>query len=199
MNQYKAEHARRVELHGEEYHHSSENLDQPGEYFRVVGRFNGDWHNDLFEEKKRLSEQAWNETDIIEVGVLKYEDMPPVFQNIVDAFSFNRIISCKVQNQKPGSTVVNHHDDFTSQVNEGERAVRFIVFLEHWSPGQVVVYGNYTFDRWPKGLVVFSDYEKIPHATANVSSEERSVMLITAVASQKTTELIAYGMGIVDV
>lgn len=198
LDSYQLKHQKRVEVHGHKYHQDATRYDYPGETFRVVGRFEGSWFVDLYETRQQLVDEHWNDTDTIGAMSL-LDNTPAVFQKMLDSFQFKRVINCRLQNQKPGSTVVYHHDDFSKFITKGEKVVRIIIFLEDYSPGQVMVFGNYTFDRWTKGVVVFSDYEGTPHATANASHNERAIILITAVASEATTEKIAYGMGTICV
>jgi hypothetical protein len=191
---------RRQELLAKNYHYEPINHDHPGEYFRFIGQFIGDWSADLYQEKERSVLEDWNETDQILISRLgKESKILPMFQKMIDTFQFARMITANIQTQKPGGTVIYHHDDFTSLITKNERPVRLIVFLEEWCPGQIFVFGNFTIDRWKKGDILYSDYEKVPHATANAGWNDRSILQITATASIQTTEIIAYGLNKVNI
>ena len=191
---------RRQEFLAKHYHYEPTNHDHPGEYFRFIGQFIGDWSAELYQEKQRSVMSDWNDTDQIWISRLGKElQILPMFQKMIDTFQFDRVIAANIQTQKPGGTVIYHHDDFSSLINENERPIRLIIFLEDWCPGQIFVFGNFTIDRWKKGDILYSDYERTPHATANAGWDERSILQITGTASNRTTEIIAYGLNKVSI
>jgi hypothetical protein len=196
-----AEHTRRLKLHGNKYHFNNTIRDGVGETFRIFGKIIGDWDIDLHVANQRAERRIWGtreeNPDIIYLAQLG-EDTPDL-NRLVNVFQFSRVINARVDTQKPGACVTRHLDDFTSIANPGEKIVRVMIMLEDWQAGQVLTFGNATVCYWEKGQVIYSDFEKIPHATSNASWNPRSILVITGAVSEQTTHMLAFNLGEVHI
>jgi hypothetical protein len=77
-----------------------------------------------------------------------------------------------VLTQKIGGTSTLHTDELYDQT-------RYIIFLSKWEPGQWWWFdGEETYTGWDVGTVVDYDFTR-PHATANASHSQRTLMQIT--------------------
>jgi hypothetical protein len=191
------EHIRRMNLHGDGYHHNNHLRDGFGETVRILGKIIGNWENDLMIAIQRSNKEVWGSReespDIIYSADLGKDT--PVLNQIVDQFKFSKIISSRVQTQRPGASVTRHLDDFTNESSSEEKFVRILVTLEDWQPGQTMTFGNTVLNYWEKGHVIYSNYEKIPHSTSNASWNSRSILVITAAVSDETLKFLAFNIG----
>ena len=188
------EHTRRMKIHGHQFHHDSQIKDRPGELFRVVGKVSGDWTNELYTTRDQGQLAHWGRKD--EIYIHPVNDTTPQLNKILEVLQFKRIIASQVQTQKPGDTVVKHLDDFSIfESSPDEKIIRLLITLHDWEAGQYMSFGNTGYQGWQPGEVIYSDFEKIPHATANLSWNPRSIICVTGVVSTFTTEILAYGLG----
>ena len=190
------EYDRRMKIHGHRYHYDNTVQDQCGETFRVFGKIIGDWSIDLHVANQRATREVWidreESPDIVYVANL--DDDTPDLNRIVDVFEFDRLLNARVDVQKPGACVTRHVDDFTTMTRSGEKIVRIMIMLEEWQPGQILMFGNNVFSSWQKGQVLYSDFEKIPHATSNASWVSRSILVLTGAVSENTLRMLAFGI-----
>ena len=70
-------------------------------------------------------------------------------------------------------------------------ARRFIVFLDSWKHGQVWNIGNAIFANWKKGDCITWDWFDMPHATCNMGFEDRPILQLTGITSQRTEDILA--------
>lgn len=193
------EHTRRLKLHGNHYHFDDTKRDRPGELFRVIGQVHGDWLNEYHTVKDQSIKEIWGtreeSPDIIYMYALS--EHTPTLNKIIDIFKFSRLLRADIQIQNPGCVVTKHLDDFTviERQHSNERVVRFLIPLAPWESGQTISFGNLTYQGWEPGEIIFSNYEKIPHATANASWNSRPLLNITGIASLETIELLAFNIG----
>jgi hypothetical protein len=191
------EHTRRLKLHGDKYHFKVSQRDGYGETFRTLGRIVGDWSTDLDVVNQRADRQIWGSrdesADIIYIAELGPDT--PNLNRIVDVFKFDRIVNARVGIQKSGACVTRHLDDYTKDTRPGEKIVGVMIMLEDWQPGQTMTFGNSVLTYWEKGQVIYSDFEKIPHATSNASWHQRNIMLIIGAVSNHTVQILAFNLG----
>lgn len=93
----------------------------------------------------------------------------------------------KIHNQKPGQ-MFPFHLDAVSKYTElysikteylQKKIRRIFVFLEDYSPGQIVMVGNTRIKDWKKGDVLWFDWYNVPHGTANLGRKNRLMLVIT--------------------
>ena len=98
---------------------------------------------------------------------------------------------CRYQIQHPGNIVVEHVDlnrvFSTKLVETGidklvkvKNIKKYIVFLEDWAHGQVIMAGRHAYTDWRKGDVISFPWF-MPHSTANAGLKPRPILFITGV------------------
>ena len=181
--------------------------------FRKVGRFIGDWKDELEEAYKTMASVTWNNRwhkhgkkdprgnlaeneikDIIDAGgdpdMTMYQGsytIGPVMQKMIDALGMDNCRH-KLHIQLTGEVVTMHMDKHYEL--DGGEARRFLIALEDWEPGQFVMFGNQLCERWTAGDIFTWEWKDIPHATANASLHKRPLLAVTGVVTEMTQELI---------
>ncbi|SVB82992.1 uncharacterized protein METZ01_LOCUS235846 [marine metagenome] len=181
--------------------------------FRKVGRFIGDWKDELEEAYKTMASVTWNSRwhkhgkkdprgnlaeneikDIIDAGgdpdMTMYQGsytIGPVMQKMIDALGMDNC-RYKLHIQLTGEVVTMHMDKHYEL--DGGEARRFLIALEDWEPGQFVMFGNQLCERWTAGDIFTWEWKDIPHATANASLHKRPLLAVTGVVTEMTQELI---------
>ena len=129
----------------------------------------------------------------------------PTFRRVAEWFELNKKKeqTWKFHDQKPNQQLMYHIDNLPgeprpSRINSpdfkyAKDKVRFLVFLQHWEPGQIVQFGNYVHTQWKKGEVVTWEWSTLPHATWNGSWTKRPALQITGTATANTWKKIKQG------
>jgi hypothetical protein len=129
----------------------------------------------------------------------------PTFRRVAEWFELNKKKeqTWKFHDQKPNQQLMYHIDNLPgeprpSRINSpdfkyAKDKVRFLVFLQHWEPGQIVQFGNYVHTQWKKGECVTWEWSTLPHATWNGSWTKRPVLQITGTATANTWKKIKQG------
>lgn len=200
------------------YHFDPYKNDPAYDAMRYVGRFVGDWTNELQQTIDSSKEITWRtrnpvdgtskdidleEYDLKVAGAdpnlvltnLEYE-LLPVFQRMTDALHLKteteKPIQSRVHVQFPGQ-VWNIHIDKLEKWNENDphSVYRFIVMLTDWQPGHFLQYGNFVHTGYKAGEIYGFDWYNVPHCTANAGMTPRCTLLVTGIASDKTKSLFA--------
>ena len=96
---------------------------------------------------------------------------------------------CRYQIQHPGNIVLEHVDTnrpfSTKLVETGidkqvkvKNIKKYLVFLEDWAHGQVIMTGRHAYTDWRKGDVISFPWF-MPHSTANAGLKPRPILFIT--------------------
>jgi hypothetical protein len=104
----------------------------------------------------------------------------------------------KIHNQKPGQMFPFHLDSTSkyiklhsmNTVKLQKKIRRLFVFLEDYSPGQIVMVGNTIISDWKKGDVLWFDWYNVPHGTANFGRKNRPILQITGETTPAFEKLI---------
>lgn len=180
------------------WHYNPLETDTHGSTVRTIGRIVHDFSIDRYIATDNAQQTFWGDQssrqDIIYTYKIDLET--PDLTRAVSLFKFDKIFDAQVQIQHPGNTVTLHHDDFTSIE---DKTIRLLILLEDWQPGQSMCFGNTTLTCWKSGDVIFTDVEKIPHSTSNAGWVSRSLLQITGVPSEHTIQMLAFGLGFVDI
>jgi len=200
------------------YHFDPYKNDPAYDAMRYVGRFVGDWTNELQQTIDSSKEITWRtrnpvdgtskdidleEYDLKVAGAdpnlvltnLEYE-LLPVFQRMTDALHLKteteKPIQSRVHVQFPGQ-VWNIHIDKLEKWNENDphSVYRFIVMLTDWQPGHFLQYGNFVHTGYKAGEIYGFDWYNVPHCTANAGMTPRCTLLVTGIASDKTKSLFS--------
>ena len=200
-----------------QYHFDDSRHDHRGDWFRVLGRFVGDWSSEVEKIKQHTKPITWatrkfygdsddvspmlrqEEYDLEQTGAgrdLVLTDMTddidqfPTLKKIADYFG---VVDAKkrIHMQYPGQMFNLHIDKLWDRCPEdSSKVVRITVLLEDWKPGQFYLYGTHTYSHWQAGEVHIFDWPNVPHATANASRFARPTIQITGLKSDRTEELL---------
>lgn len=173
-----------------------------------LGRFTGDWKDDLTEVIEFAEEKTWRsrnknqdqeqydmeEADLINAGMnknqvilRKYFDVKGPFKKMVKATGL-KDAQAVFHVQYPGE-MLNLHFDKQYEYNEDEKkTARILIFLDDWQPGQFFQMGT-SFLKWRSGDMYWFDWKNIPHATANAGWLPRPLLMVTGTISKKTKKL----------
>ncbi len=93
--------------------------------------------------------------------------------------------------QWPGQMFAMHVDKLWHRnPADPSKIIRFVVTLTDYEPGQLMIYGNSVYTQWREGEIHCFDTLNVPHATANLSTKVRPIMVITGVRTEETDEIL---------
>ena len=205
-----------------EYHFDSSVIEQEGDWFKVLGRFEGDWKQDTDAIIRAASPITWatrkyykennnpspmleqEERDITNVGVdpsklmltnmLEDLDKYPTLKKMCDYFEVTGNYKYRIHVQLTGQMFNTHIDKLWHlSEHDPEQICRMSIMLEDWKPGQFYQYGNHTYTGWKAGEAHIFDWANVPHSTANASMYARPLLQVTGLKTKKTRELIKNG------
>jgi hypothetical protein len=199
------------------YHFDNFKIDQPGEWFRVLGRFEGNWTEEVAQAQGKpitwATRKFYSNNDDTVSPMLEQEENDlrttgaPVDLALTDAVfdisaypTLTRIseyfgiedAKIRMHYQQPGQMFNLHIDKLQERCPDNpEQVIRMTVMLADWEPGQFYSYGNYTYSHWRAGDAHIFDWANVPHATANASRSMRPTLQITGLKTDRTRELLA--------
>jgi hypothetical protein len=199
------------------YHFDNFKSDQPGEWFQVLGRFEGQWAEEVAQAQGKPITWATrkfygNDNDTVSPMLVQEENDlrttgAPVDLELTDAVfdisaypTLTRMSEyfgledpkIRMHYQQPGQMFNLHIDKLQERCPEDpERVVRMTIMLEDWRPGQFYLFGTHTYSHWQAGDVHIFDWANVPHATANASRSMRPVLQVTGLKTDRTRELLA--------
>jgi hypothetical protein len=204
---------------GKSVYHFDKNIqDKPGDYFNIMGRFEGDWSKEIriietpldqFIEDKSNNDEIKFKCILASKGELhaksKSYECFNIFDEIESKFpKLNAIANYFHLDQMSGGMPVKrlllqssgqmynlHIDQLWEQSERPKDIVRITVMLEDWCPGQFFMYGNCIYQDWKAGEIHIFDWANVPHVTANASNKMRPNLQLTGLATNKTRELLA--------
>ena len=197
------------------YHFDDSIADQPGEWFKVIGSFVGNWFDDLnkiikeshgvnWETRKPVSKlNAYldiEEYDIISAGgdpkgeVVNFNELAETYKStktMSDFFGLENMQS-RLHVQLTGQMWHRHIDKlYKFDKDNPDEIVRITVMLTDWVPGQFYQYGTCHYERWKAGDVHIFDWRDVPHSTANTSFEPRVSLQLTGVKTDRTRTILS--------
>jgi hypothetical protein len=199
------------------YHFDNFKTDQPGEWFQVLGRFEGNWVEEVARAQGKPITWATrkfygNDDDTIS-PMLEQEENDlrntgaPVDLELTDAVfdispyptltrmsEYFGIEDAKIRMhyQQPGQMFNLHIDKLQERCpDDPEQVIRMTIMLADWEPGQFYSYGTHTYSHWRAGDVHIFDWANVPHATANASRSMRPVLQVTGLKTDRTRALLA--------
>lgn len=122
------------------------------------------------------------------------KDICPSIWKMIDWFGFTGKILPKIHIQLPGQIFPYHFDDLTTHRNNEddlsvdenvEKYARIEVQLFEWDYGQIWGVGNQYWSRWEKGEIMWHDWYKVPHGTANAGLKPRICLQITGEVTEE--------------
>jgi hypothetical protein len=200
------------------YHFDNTKRDQQGEWYQVLGRFQGDWSEDLAKLKEdqtkpitwatrkfygdsadespmlRQEEYDLENTgagkDLVLTNMTDELDDYPMLKKMANYFGITNAKK-RIHHQMPGQMFNLHIDKLWERSpNNPDKVIRLTILLEDWQPGQFYLYGTHTYSHWRAGEIHIFDWANVPHATANASRFPRPTIQVTGLKSQKTEDLL---------
>jgi len=200
------------------YHFDAFKNDPAYDSMRYIGKFVGDWQQELqqtIDNSKAITWRTRNpidgtskdidaeELDLERTGAgkdlvvtnLEYE-LLPVFQRMTDALHLSSGDKKKVQSrahiQFPGQVWNIHIDKLEKwQMDNPHSVYRFMIMLNDWEPGHFIQYGNFVHTHYRAGEIYSFDWYNTPHCTANAGRGPRCTLLVTGVATEATHRLFS--------
>lgn len=199
------------------YHFDNEKEDKPGEWFTLLGRFEGNWAEEVKQAQGKPITWATrkfygNDNDTVS-PMLEQEENDlrntgaPVNLELTDAVfdisAFPTLTKMseyfgieggkiRMHYQQPGQMFNLHIDKLWDTCPENpESIIRMSIMLTDWEPGQFYLYGTCIYDKWKAGDIHIFDWANVPHATANASRSTRPVLQVTGIKTDKTREMLA--------
>lgn len=170
-----------------------------GEWTEEIDRFQG--KPNFFDTNRkftRMQLEEWNnlEYDIEKSFFFKMQpnDTTPKIKNMIDSVPFDQTenIQSVITEQRPGQYIPYHMDLLASSNIETEkvlsRGMRIIIFLTDWMPGEFMMWGTTTIQKWKAGHILGWPAAKYPHGTANVSHHAGYRARLSGLATQETRD-----------
>ena len=199
------------------YHFDNKKIDRPGEWFQQLGRFEGDWDDEVKQAAGKpitwATRKFYGNDDDTVSPMLEQEENDlrntgaPVDLQLTDAVfdispypvltqmsEYFGIEDAKIRMhyQQPGQMFNLHIDKLQERCPEDpERVIRLSIMLTDWEPGQFYLFGTCNFQHWRAGDVHIFDWANVPHATANASRSMRPVLQVTGLKTERTRQLLA--------
>lgn len=193
-----------------EYHFDAFKNDPAYDSMRYIGKFVGDWSQELQQTIDNSKEITWRTRNPVdgtskEIEAEEYDleligstkdlpltnleyDMLPVFARMRDALHLQpgsgREIQSRVHVQHPGQVWNRHIDKLEKwQEDDPHSVYRFMIMLNDWEPGHFIQYGNFIHTHYRAGEIYSFDWYNSPHCTANAGRGPRCTLLVTGVAT----------------
>lgn len=194
------------------YHFNTNKLDYRYDTIVYLGKFIGDWQNQIEHIIKTSKPATWEtrgykgegkfipqpelekeEYDLIRVGIdpktiithLNW-GIPAIFKKMSDCFMLDDCME-RIHVQMPGEVWNLHIDKLQKwNPNNPNSVIRIMIQLTDWQPGQFWEYGNYHHHGWKAGEVTTFDWQNVPHCTANAGYHPRVTLQLTGIRTTQT-------------
>ena len=158
---------------------------------RVLGKFQGDWLDDLDTATKSATKDLYTSRDHHSdyLYITKLSDvLLPTISKMPEVLGFEGIYNAQIQMQRPGCNMPKHKDPSDIFINP--YCVRVLVMLAPWEYGQYLFFNNTVFREWEVGTIIHTDYANVWHSTANMSWHTRPVLQITGQPGKKLQDIL---------
>ena len=203
-----------------QYHFDTEVFDPRWDQLHGLGRFEGDWSQELAEVLATAEPATWRtrlnnrrhtlspmiaqeEQDLINANcdpnitllrMLHEDRIPQKFLDMAKLFGVG-MGKVRVHVQYPGEVFTQHIDKLSAHSQMPGQASnktikRFVVFLTDWAPGHFYQFGNDSVQGWRAGDIHTFDWPNVPHCTANAGHTPRVTLQITGHYSIVTRSFI---------
>ena len=202
------------------YHFDPFDYNASADRFCYVGRFVGDWSEELDTAITNAKPVSWRtrdpknkpiktgpgidstERDIIRAGgnpdleitSLEYADSYPLFQKMTNELHLLdgiRPLQSRLHIQMPGQTWTAHVDKLEKWNEDPDKVFRFMIFLHDYEFGHFVQYGNEILTRYRAGEFYTWDHRNVPHCTANAGVTPRATMIVTGIGTPETKAMFS--------
>ena len=204
-----------------EYHFDNSIKDEVGDWFEILGVFEGDWSSErdalidfsipinwstrkfygdidapspmLLQEEYDIIQGGGNPKELILTNMVEDWNNFPTLSKMMDFFGLEDSESKKRAHVQLTGQMFNIHIDklWDRCPSDPERIARITIMLDDWQPGQFYMYGNYVYSHWKTGEAHIFDWPNVPHATANTSNYPRAVLQVTGLKTDHTRKILA--------
>ena len=135
-----------------------------------------------------------------------HESEFPKMEAMVQFFQYNmeKPFQKKLDEQMPNDQLMWHIDNlpgnprkervFSDEFKyQDDDAIRFLIMLEDWQPGQIAQFGNIVYTQWRAGTIFAWEWSTLPHVTWNGSWHRRMALQLTGHGSEETWRIIREG------
>jgi hypothetical protein len=199
-----------------QYHFDNFRIDRLGEWYQVLGRFDGEWDHEVADAHGKLitwaTRKFYSNDDNTVSPMLSQEENDlrdtgaPVDLELTDAVfditAYPTLVrmsnyfglqdpKIRMHYQQPGQMFNLHIDKLQERCPaDPKQVVRLTIMLADWQPGQFYSYGTAMYSHWRAGDVHMFDWANVPHATANASRSMRPILQITGLKTNLTQYLL---------
>lgn len=171
-----------------------------------LGKFSGDWSEDLIQIIENSYPANWMTIDLehaeSNVGSIpehaKINNIithvnwkkPPIFLKMIDLFKLENV-SSRFHIQKPGELLNLHLDRLGVECPQHpERIIRIMIQLTDRMPGQFFEFGNHQWNVWKAGDTATFDWKNVPHSSANTGHYPRVTLQLTGLKTHLTEKFL---------
>jgi hypothetical protein len=206
-----------------EYHFDKTVAEEVGDWFDILGRFEGNWKDErdalvaasmpinwetrkfygdredtspmLEQEEYDIAAGGGNPKTLMLTNMLDDLEQFPTLYAMADYFGLEGAGTKKRAHVQLTGQMFNLHIDklWDRCPEDPERVARITIMLDDWQPGQFYMYGNYVYSHWQAGEAHIFDWANVPHATANASNHPRPTIQITGLKTDRTRAIIENG------
>lgn len=196
-----------------QYHFDAGHIDPRWDTIIKLGRFTGDWQQELAEAISNGEATTWatRAPDGTPPSVLATEEydlekygygadyvvtdltwkIAPIFQRMADCFALEDPM-VRIHVQRPGQCWNLHIDKLEKWCpDDPSQVVRYFVALTDWEMGHFWHYGNYMYSHWQSGDITTFDWRNVPHSTANAGHNPRVTLQVTGIKTVFTDIFLA--------
>lgn len=155
----------------------------------IVGRFDGLWDGELDDAIKTATKVVYADHYELEDYLYEVTNFAnyPTLRKMPEKMGFVKGKNyAQIQMQRPGCVMTKHFDPesiFDPWSDERDKCVRVLVALAPWEYGQLIGFNNRVLTEWNKGEIIYCDFPKTWHYTANCSWHSRPLLQVSGVAS----------------
>ena len=199
-----------------EWHFDEKQSDDPSLLKQNFATVIGEWDSELqsmrtvglkgkmdkYRKKATGEAERWGNTYDRYYSIQDYDpDAHPTIRRIAESFGLEKY-SVKVHLQKPGQMSSWHLDkglaggdgsDPQAFKDSAEQLARVFIMLNDYSFGQMMQFGNTIMTHWHKGQCIWFRWQDLPHCTANCGHEDRWLMHVTGIKTEKFEKLLSDG------
>ena len=148
--------------------------------YSVIAQINGDWLDDLDTgvqtAYKTMYTERENHPDYLYISqVSENEHLFKTLPKIPLALGFEDSFHSQIQMQRTGCLMPKHVDPLSKYAGG---LIHVLVTLSDWEQGQLMCFNDVFFTHWKSGMVIYTDFARVSHWTANCSWHTRPLLQI---------------------
>lgn len=155
----------------------------------------GEWK--IKEEKNSNKKGDYGDVEVLPITDTSFY---PTLSSIINYLGLEQV-KVNFLNEKPGKKILLHTDNLAVKFADDPELVqyyldnpdkirRFVIMMYDWSLGQVFQLGNANWYQWRAGECITWEWKDIPHSTCNMGWENRPMLQITGLTTEKTKQVL---------